>query len=109
MFPDAKLAFVTGIRSPGPQVPPANPARPRGSRARGRLPDAAKTKEPEHHDLLKQVGPFAERGHYLMAESTRTRARSPSMIGIGSCWKCCSSRIAACPPVVFTASSPPAA
>ena len=58
------------------------------------------------HDLLES--PFVERSHSLMSESTRTRARS-SMIGIGSCLRCCSSRVAACPPVIFTASSPPAA
>ena len=52
--------------------------------------------------------PFVERSHSLMSFSTRTRARS-SMIGIGSCLRCCSSRVAACPPVIFTASSPPAA
>jgi len=58
------------------------------------------------HDLLESS--FVERSHFLMSESTRTRARS-SMIGIGSCLRCCSSRVAACPPVIFTASSPPAA
>ena len=57
-------------------------------------------------DLLES--PFVERSHSLMSESTRTRARS-SMIGIGSCLRCCSSRVAACPPVIFTASSPPEA
>ena len=61
---------------------------------------------PSAHDLLES--PFVERSHFLMFESTRTRARS-SMIGIGSCLRCCSSRVAACPPVIFTASSPPAA
>ena len=31
------------------------------------------------------------------------------MIGIGICVRCCRNRVAACPPLVFTASSPPAA
>jgi hypothetical protein len=60
------------------------------------------------HDLLEQAGSFVERSYSLMFESTRARARS-LRIGIGSCLRCCSSRVAACPPDIFTASSPPAA
>ena len=57
---------------------------------------------------LEAGPPIVERRHSLACESTWTRSRS-LMIGIGPCLRCCSSRVAACPPFIFTASSPPAA
>ena len=92
---------TSGLGQDWPGVRSARPVRfTYASASSRRLPASSS------HDLLES--PFVERSHSLMSEFTRTRARS-SMIGIGSCLRCCSSRVAACPPVIFTASSPPAA